>query len=87
MSKKSDDCLCRSDILARERTLLANERTMLAYMRTAFAAFLFGIAMIRFFDGGGLLFYTGLFSVAIGFLFLIFGIVYFPFRNRRIRSQ
>lgn len=85
MNKKSDD-LCRTDMLARERTLLANERTMLAYMRTAFAAFLFGIALIRFFDGGGLLFYTGILSVFLGFAFFIFGIIYFPVKNKRIRK-
>ncbi|MBI2664279.1 DUF202 domain-containing protein [Candidatus Woesearchaeota archaeon] len=73
-------------LLARERTLFANERTMLAHVRTAFASFLFGIAIIKLFEQFALSLYLGSAAIIAGLIFLVFGLVYYPIRNRRIRK-
>ena len=72
--------------LAKERTQLANERTMLAYLRTAFSLFLFAIALLKLFDDSSLTFSLGIFSLIMGFLFIIIGVVYYKIRNRRIKE-
>jgi uncharacterized membrane protein YidH (DUF202 family) len=72
--------------LAQERTILANERNTLAYIRTGFSAFVLGIAAIKLFESDGFLLYAGWIAVVIGILFIIFGIVYYPIRKKRIKS-
>ncbi len=74
--------------LALERTLLANERTMLAHIRTAGAAFLFGLALLKLFENqGDTIKYVVIASFIVGAGFLIFGIIYYPLRNKRIKRH
>lgn len=71
---------------SKERTLWANERTMLSYIRTALAAFLFGIALIKIFDGTQLALFTGIGFLLLGLFFFIAGFVYFHDRRQNILS-
>ena len=73
-------------LLAQERTILANERNTLAYIRTGFASFVLGVALIRLFNEDMIFVYGGFIAVLIGALFIIFGFVYYPIRNRKIKS-
>jgi putative membrane protein len=73
-------------VLAQERTLWANERTFLAYVRTACAAFVVGLAVLKFFNDSAAYYYLGLASLAIGFLFVLFGTLYYYKRKRQILS-
>jgi uncharacterized membrane protein YidH (DUF202 family) len=73
-------------LLAQERTILANERNTLAYIRTGFSAFVLGIAVIKLFEDNGFFLYAGWIAVVIGILFIIFGIVYYPIRQKKIKS-
>jgi len=73
-------------LLAQERTILANERNALAYIRTGFSAFVLGIAAIKLFEDNGFFLYAGWIAVVIGLLFIIFGLVYYPIRKKRIKS-
>ena len=73
-------------LLAQERTILANERNTLAYIRTGFSAFVLGIAAIKLFEDDVFFLYTGWVTVVIGILFIIFGIVYYQIRKKRIKS-
>jgi len=71
-------------LLAQERTILAYERNSLAYIRTGFSAFVLGIASIKLFENNT--FYLGWIAIAIGILFVILGIVYYPIRKNKIKS-
>jgi len=73
-------------LLAQERTILANERNTLAYIRTGFSAFVLGIAAIKLFEDNRFFIYAGWIAVVIGLLFIIFGLVYYPIRKKRIKS-
>jgi len=73
-------------LLAQERTILANERNTLAHVRTGFSAFVLGIAAIKLFENDGFFLYVGWIAVAIGILFIILGLVYYPIRKKRIES-
>jgi uncharacterized membrane protein YidH (DUF202 family) len=70
--------------LAQERTILANERNTLAYVRTGFGAFALGIALIKLFEEHIKYVYAGYGSVIIGIALIIFGIVYYPLRKKKI---
>lgn len=73
--------------LALERTLLANERTMLAHIRTAGAAFLFGLALLKLFENqSASIKHLAIASFIMGAGFLLFGVIYYPIRNKRIRT-
>jgi uncharacterized membrane protein YidH (DUF202 family) len=72
-------------LLAQERTILANERNTLAYIRTGFSAFVLGIATIKLFEDDGFFLYAGWIAVAVGILFIVFGVVYYPIRKKRIK--
>jgi uncharacterized membrane protein YidH (DUF202 family) len=73
-------------LLAQERTILANERNTLAYIRTGFSAFVLGVAVIKLFEDSDFFPYTGWIAVAIGILFIILGIAYYPIRKKKIKS-
>ncbi len=70
--------------LAQERTLFANERNTLAYIRTGFASFALGIALIRLFEENANYVYAGYGAVALGIMFISFGLIYYPLRKKRI---
>lgn len=72
--------------LALERTNMANERTMLAYIRTAITSFLFGTALIKFFEDLRIATYFGIIAIIAGILFLIAGLVYYPIKRKRSRK-
>lgn len=72
--------------LAQERTILANERNTLAYIRTGFSAFVLGVAAIKLFESDGFFLYAGWIAVVIGILFIIFGLVYYSARKKKIKS-
>jgi putative membrane protein len=72
--------------LAQERTILANERNMLAYVRTGFASFVLGIALIKLFDTHIKYVYAGYGALALGLILIIFGVVFYPLRKKRILS-
>ncbi len=72
--------------LAKERTQLANERTMLAYLRTAFSLFLFAIAIFKLFKEWAWAVPLGIFTLVMGFLFIIIGVIYYKIRNKKIRE-
>lgn len=55
------------DHLAVDRTTFASERTLLAYTRTAFTVIITGLSLIKFF--------TLLFALLCGWIFIIFGVV------------
>jgi len=69
--------------LEKEQAFLSNERTLLSYIRTSLAAFLFGLAFLKFstkpFD-----YLVSFSSIAIGFIFVIIGILSFNNRKRKI---
>lgn len=71
--------------LSVERTALANERTFLAYIRTSFSSFILAFALFHFFNDGYYEKLAILFSVA-GIIFLIFGIIYFIWRKKKLDS-
>jgi len=73
-------------LLAQERTILANERNTLAYVRTGFSAFVLGIAAIKLFEEDSFFLYVGGAAAVSGVLFIIFGVVYYPIRKKRIKS-
>lgn len=73
--------------LAQERTILANERNSLAYIRTGFACFALGAALIKLFENSMSYVYGGYFSIFIGVSFIIFGVIYYPIRKKRILSH
>jgi uncharacterized membrane protein YidH (DUF202 family) len=72
--------------LAQERTILANERNTLAYVRTGFASFGLGIALIKLFEEGTKYVYAGYFSLIMGIILILFGILYYPIRKKKILS-
>lgn len=72
--------------LAQERTILANERNTLAYTRTGFASFALGAALIKVFEENIRYVYAGYFSLGIGIILIIFGLVYYPLRKKKILS-
>ena len=72
--------------LAQERTILANERTSLAYIRTGFSAFLLGFGLVEFVEDDVRFTYLGWAIIAFGFLLILFGLVYYPLRKRKILS-
>jgi len=72
--------------LAQERTVLANERNTLAYVRTGFGSFALGIALIKLFEEHIKYVYAGYVSATIGIILIILGIIYYPFRKKRILS-
>lgn len=76
--------LGRVDKLAQERTLLANERTMLAYQRTSISLFLLAVALVQF-TNDPLLERLGILVFFLGVGLIVFGLVHFQTRQRRIR--
>jgi len=72
--------------LAQERTILANERNTLAYVRTGFASFALGIALIKLFEENIKYVYAGYGALSIGIFLIIFGIIYYPLRKKKILS-
>ena len=72
--------------LAQERTILANERNTLAYVRTGFASFALGIALIKLFEEHIKYVYAGYGALIIGLILIMFGIVYYPIRKKKILS-
>lgn len=73
----------KKDWLERERTLLANERTFLSYVRTAFAAMVFGFALIQLTKSSPLN-TIGLFSLLAGVTFAIAGLIHFNIHKKMI---
>ncbi|MEM3112963.1 MAG: DUF202 domain-containing protein [Candidatus Pacearchaeota archaeon] len=72
--------------LEQERTILANERTTLAYVRTGLASFVLGFALIKLFENNTRYVYFGYGSILFGILLIIFGIVYYNIRKKKILS-
>jgi len=72
--------------LAQERTILANERNTLAYIRTGFGSFGLGIALIKLFEEHIKWVYAGYFSLVVGIVLILFGIIYYPIRKKKILS-
>ncbi len=72
--------------LAQERTILANERNTLAYVRTGFSSFVLGIALIKLFEEHIKYVYAGYFSLFVGIILILLGLIYYPLRKRRILS-
>ena len=72
--------------LAQERTILANARNTLAYVRTGFASFALGIALIKLFEENIKYVYAGYSALSIGIFLIIFGIIYYPLRKKKILS-
>ena len=83
---KTSEALKSHKRLAQERTILANERNTLAYIRTGFGAFALGIVLIKLFEDSLTYAYLGYGAVIVGILFIALGIIYYPLRNKRIRS-
>jgi len=75
MSKKEEREAEERTKLAEKRTELAHERTVLAYIRTGTTVILFGIGFLGFSQiRGDFFYYSGIISVVIGTVFLIFSI-------------
>ena len=72
--------------LAQERTILANERNTLAYVRTGFASFVLGIALIKLFEESIKWAYAGYSALVVGIVLILFGVVYYPIRKKKILS-
>jgi len=72
--------------LAQERTVLANERNTLAYIRTGFGSFVLGLALVKLFEESLKYVYAGYVAISFGILFILFGIIYYPLRKRKILS-
>lgn len=72
--------------LAQERTILANERNSLAYVRTGFASFGLGIALIKLFEEHIKYVYAGYIALILGLAVILFGIIYYPIRKKKILS-
>jgi len=72
--------------LAQERTILANERNTLAYVRTGFASFVLGIALIKLFEEHIKYVYAGYSALVVGIVLILFGILYYPVRRKKILS-
>jgi len=72
-------------LLAQERTILANERNTLACIRTGFSAFVLGLASIKLFESNVFFLYGGWIVVLIGILFIIYGLVYYSIRKKKIK--
>jgi uncharacterized membrane protein YidH (DUF202 family) len=70
--------------LAQERTILANERNTLAYVRTGFGAFALGIALIKLFEEHIKYVYAGYGATVLGVVLILFGLVYYQLRKKRI---
>ena len=70
--------------LAQERTILANERNTLAYIRTGFASFALGIVLLKLFEESYA--YLSYFSIILGIIFVILGLIYYPIRKKKILS-
>ncbi len=70
--------------LAQERTILANERNTLAYIRTGFGALVLGLALIKLFEEHIKYVYAGYGVAALGIIFIILGLVYYPIRKKNI---
>lgn len=67
--------------------MLANERTLLAAIRTALALMLFGMAIIQFFPGFGLMLVLGWFFMVCGVAVVTWGIRHFQKVGRWIRNN
>jgi uncharacterized membrane protein YidH (DUF202 family) len=72
--------------LAQERTILANERNTLAYVRTGFASFALGIALIKLLEEDIKYVYAGYSALSIGVILILFGVIYYPLRKKKILS-
>ncbi len=72
-------------LLSKKRTILSNERTLLSYIRTSFTVFLFGIALIKFFEFNRTVLYIGFIVIAFGCGILIIGFISSVERNRKIK--
>lgn len=59
---------------------------MLAHIRTSVALVAFGLGAVELLDDYAWSNVVGVISVALGGLLFIFGIVYYPIRNRRIKQ-
>lgn len=81
-----DKTILSQKLLAQERTNLANERNTLAYIRTGFSAFLLGIGLIKLFENKNFIIYSGWGIIILGLIFIIFGLIYYPIRKRKIKS-
>jgi uncharacterized membrane protein YidH (DUF202 family) len=72
--------------LAQERTILANERNTLAYVRTGFSSFVLGIALIKLFEEHIKYVYAGYGALSMGIILILFGLIYYPLRKKKILS-
>lgn len=73
MSKKEEREAEERTRLAEKRTELAHERTVLAYIRTGTTVILFGIGFFGLSQmRGDFFYYSGIISIVLGVLFLIF---------------
>jgi putative membrane protein len=82
MDRSGSDTVIR-DQLARQRTELANERTLLAYVRTALGFFIVGVPAVWWLDQPYMQVLGGV-SLAVGMLFLAFGVKRFITLKRTI---
>ena len=91
MKKKGiDSILVSEELLAEERTVWTNEQTTLAYIRTGFSALLLGIGilgLIKLSSPYKYLVYGGVISLTLGIIFIILGLIYYPMRNKKIKSM
>ena len=65
---------------------MANERNTLAYIRTGFGSFVLGIAFIKLFEEHIRWVYAGYFALIAGVILILFGIIYYPIRKKKILS-
>ena len=72
--------------LAQERTILANERNSLSYVRTGFASFALGIGFVKLFEEHIKYVVIGYLALFVGIIIIIFGLVYYQIRKKRIMS-
>lgn len=72
--------------LAQERTIMANERNTLAYIRTGFSSFVLGIALIELFTKDLVFVYGGWLAIFMGLALILFGLIYYPIRKKKIKS-
>ena len=72
--------------LSEERTELSNERTFLSYIQTSLAAFAFAFFILKILDGNSEYFYIGIFSLFLGIIILIVGLLQYNKRKKLIRK-
>ncbi|MFA4953397.1 MAG: DUF202 domain-containing protein [Candidatus Pacearchaeota archaeon] len=71
--------------LSEERTELSNERTLLSYIQTSLATFAFAFLLLKFSSEIPSYTYIGTFSLFLGAVFLVLGILQYKKRKDIIK--